>query len=45
MKKLFAIALMIPILAGCTTTPTETPTPTKQKLTWLIAARKRSLKA
>lgn len=44
MKKLLAIALMIPILAGCTTTPTETPTPTKQKLTWYDSREEALLK-
>ncbi|GEM_PF-1676640 len=44
MKKLFTIALMIPILAGCTTTPTETPTPTNQKLTWYDSREEALLK-
>lgn len=44
MKKLFAIALMIPILTGCTTTPTETPTPTNQKLTWYDSREEALLK-
>lgn len=44
MKKLLAVALMIPILAGCTTTPTETPTPTTQKLTWYDSREEALLK-
>lgn len=44
MKKLLPFALMIPILAACTTTPTETPTPATQKLTWYDSREEALLK-
>lgn len=44
MKKILAFALMIPIVASCTTTPAEPTTPTTQKVTWYDSREEALLK-